>query len=62
MIDSVEIIVPPTAQISEAVDKDNQPGLQVDSPSDPPVTGMWIWLPCLAVGEAHQFLADLAAH
>jgi hypothetical protein len=58
MVGEVEIVVPPTARITEAV-RDDGCGIQVASDFDPAPSGLWLWVPCDAVAHCHKILEEL---
>lgn len=58
MVGAVEIVVPPTATITEAARKDGS-GIQVTSDSDPAPSGLWLWVPCDAVSHCHVVFEEL---
>lgn len=58
MVGMVEIIVPPTAKITEAA-RDDGSGIQVTSDFDPAPSGLWLWVPCDAVAQCHETFEEL---
>jgi hypothetical protein len=58
MVGTVEIVVPPTAKITEAARADGS-GIQATSDFDPAPSGLWLWVPCDAVGECHVVFEEL---